>query len=953
MSCSCLFLSFHLTYAFQSTVGCKFEAKFSFQTRSFWGGRVLWVRPLSFRRSLLYQGELIRQRELVVASVENDQSGKTEGRLGRRQESEEAASSSRADVPVPRISLIRPLVNRRAAVYQIISNFNSSYAPSNSSSYDVRPSVCFAPHMYGSGKTTLGKHFREFVLLNRQVLEKYIIGFPGIAGSGVSAGERAVEALLNETLYVNVDLRDFPRFDGEDFKPTLIKTISEKAVGSLPNESELLAKVLENRKDPEKWLKSLFQVTNKRYLFLFIDEIGLLPSCKFYQFPDLDPQRNPRKPNVYCLFFRVLSSLLIQRFVNCYLAGRSDAIITKQEDAISSRVNLDFVRLDPFSEDSTKLFIQGMKISTGGTALQLLFPKHPEGHDWFFKQVYNYTEGVPLYVRHVMQVLVNTCIHNKLYNLTEDEMYARIEEISSYVVYSTTPMNMNPNTLKVFSALLLSCILEYEFQVFETVYGGLVLGESSQYVLDIANNFGFYYEYCPNKGPGQVDVTQQRIKLVFPKIVFKAIKEEYRDYPLMRYLDFLFPLNVPAESRSSLGFRFEVIFAAILYVRCCLSRRLGELSIFHQSFVEDVVWEIEKCRVRTVPSFHSELKTSYSAKEQSYSLNAWKEFYDKFLSEDGVFLPNRPNSNGPDILVRVSVPIDDDSSSSDESGSSLTEMLMDTSSKKRRVYLIGIALKYYHSSRVSVGMIKEEVDKFLVPVSSQLDLEENDIWAIQLVVSTSYNNEVSSHFTEKRNWVMNTGVYYERRFEKKRPSPGAWQDASSSNSDKEGLHIGPNCQLVVCSVDNLKDFLGQQVYEQLLKVYSDNESVLMKLDPLAKLLGRNLERLWRSDVPVVPEPSQMDIVSTRTDTVEMQVTERKGLVSVRQGQFDWMEFLKTYCKLTESEASECLYALEGFSESEIEVVDTTMLKELGIDDPRKRAKIVTGMRSYARKKRQS
>ena len=66
-----------------------------------------------------------------------------------------------------------------------------------------------------------------------------------------------------------------------------------------------------------------------------------------------------------------------------------------------------------------------------------------------------------------------------------------------------------------------------------------------------------------------------------------------------------------------------------------------------------------------------------------------------------------------------------------------------------------------------------------------------------------------------------------------------------------------------------------------------------------------------------------------------------------------MEFVKTYCKLTESEDSEYLYTLGGFSGSEMKVVDTSMLKELGIDDPRKRAKIVTGMRSYARKKRQS
>jgi len=147
---------------------------------------------------------------------------------------------------------------------------------------------------------------------------------------------------------------------------------------------------------------------------------------------------------------------------------------------------------------------------------------------------------------------------------------------------------------------------------------------------------------------------------------------------------------------------------------------LGELSLFHQSFVEDIVFNANQYSVRSVPSFSSELKTKYSADEQSYSLNAWKDLYDKYLSEDGIFLPNKDNSCGPDILVRVSLPIDDDSSSSDEGCSSLTEMLMDTSSKKRRVYLIGITLKYYHSSSVNVDMMKEEVDKFLVPFSSQL-----------------------------------------------------------------------------------------------------------------------------------------------------------------------------------------------------------------------------------------
>jgi hypothetical protein len=123
------------------------------------------------------------------------------------------------------------------------------------------------------------------------------------------------------------------------------------------------------------------------------------------------------------------------------------------------------------------------------------------------------------------------------------------------------------------------------------------------------------------------------------------------------------------------------------------------------------------------------------------------------------------------------------------------------------------------------------------------------------------------------------------------------------------------------------------------------------LDPLAKLLGRNLERLWRSDVSMEPEPSQMDIVSTRTDPDEMQVTERKGVVSVRQGRFDWMGFLKTYCDLTESEARECSGRLRRLTEEELEGIDAYVLREFGIKDLQVRIKIAAGIEKYLESKR--
>ncbi|KAK4528555.1 hypothetical protein GAYE_SCF61G6499 [Galdieria yellowstonensis] len=845
----------------------------------------------------------------------DDVSGTTEGRLGRRQESEESASSSGADVSVPRISLIRPLVNRRAAVYQIISN------------------------------------------------SQRISEFPGIADSGESVGKRAVEALLNETIYVNIDLRSFPDFGGKDFKSTLIKKISDKAVDSLSSESELLAKVLKNRKEPKEWLNSLFQVTNKRYLFLFIDEIGMLPSRKFYQFPDLDPQRNPHKPNVYRLFFEILSSFLVLPYVICYLAGRSDGIVTKQEDAITSRVNLDFLCLDPFSEDATKLFIQGMKICTGEIVLQLLFPRHPEGPDWFFKQVYNYTGGVPIYVRHVIQVLVDTCVHNKLYNLSERRMRRLVETVAPMSDIIATPEDMEPKVLSMFCTLLLSSILEYRFAITETIYGGSVNEDESKYVLDIVNNFGFYYKYCSDgilsgdKRKGEEidegDIVYEideanvpMVKLVYPKIVLKAVKENYKQYPLLRYIYYLFSLHALVEASSSLRFRSKVIFASILYVRCSLSRQLGELSLFHQSFVENIVFNTDMCCVRSVPSFSSELTTKYSADEQSYSLNAWKDLYDKYLSEDGIFLPNKDNSCGPDILVRVSVPIDDGSSSSDEGYSSLTEMFVETSSKKRRVYLIGIALKCYHCSTVSLAMIKNEVDKFLVPVSSQLELEKNDIWAIQLVVSTSYNNEVSSHFVDKLNWVIDT------RKKDSSSSSTPSHDMNYSNSDQGGLRIGRNCQLVVCSLDNLEKFLGKEIYDQIQKVCSERENFLTKVTPLSRLIGTLFEHGWARGRSAKPEAyleksTEKNIGANRVDST---VKSSSSVVPVRQGQFDWMEFLKTYCNLTESEARESSYRLSRLREQDLEGLDSYLLEVLGIKDRQVRIKIVAGVEKYIESK---
>jgi hypothetical protein len=139
---------------------------------------------------------------------------------------------------------------------------------------------------------------------------------------------------------------------------------------------------------------------------------------------------------------------------------------------------------------------------------------------------------------------------------------------------------------------------------------------------------------------------------------------------------------------------------------------------------------------------------------------------------------------------------------------------------------------------------------------------------------------------------------------------------------------------------------------------------LTKVTPLSRVIGTLFEHGWARGRSARPEAyleksTEKDIDANRLGSTTKRSKRKRArrgfssVGSVQQDEFDWKEFLKTYCDLTESEASECLYALKRFSESEMEVISTSMLEKLGIDDPLKRAKIVTGMASYASKKRQS
>jgi hypothetical protein len=153
----------------------------------------------------------------------------------------------------------------------------------------------------------------------------------------------------------------------------------------------------------------------------------------------------------------------------------------------------------------------------------------------------------------------------------------------------------------------------------------------------------------------------------------------------------------------------------------------------------------------------------------------------------------------------------------------------------------------------------------------------------------------------------------------------------------------------------LEKFLGKEIYDHIEKARgSERESFLTKVTPLSSLIGTLFEHGWARGRSAKPEAYLEKSTEKNIDANRVESTVKSSsVVPERQGQFDWIEFLKTYCDLTESEARVYCDTLKLMREQEFTSVDTAILEGLGIEDPRTRLKIVAGIQRYIRNKPRS
>eukprot|EP00871_Galdieria_phlegrea_P002144 jgi/Galph1/2930/GphlegSOOS_G1609.1 len=665
-------------------------------------------------------------------------------------------------------------------------------------------------------------------------------------GAGCAIPEESLDALYNLTLCVYLDLIAFSQ-EGTHFEYIFYENICKSALSEFPNAAELLSEMVTET-----------VASHQPKIPLFVNEIGCLGVKDRFQFSDLkSPSSKKDSSKAYSVFFRTLGPLFLSSYVFCVIAGRVDTVVLRQDTRCSPII---FLPLDPLPCQSVH-YIMEHSLYNQSPIQQIRFPSNRQELDRCSRVVYqsmlpmSYPNG---------QRGVNSILNGEL---SVEDLGKKLETIPMMGSLFVNRETIKPRMVAVFSTMLLASALEIPLHTHGTHSYLMNLGIHSSHIVDIVSDFGFYYTF----GEGR-----DSIKLVYPKIVLKYLGSYYNKIPMIRFISHLFSTIIPSDSPVGGGLRLEILFSLVVYLKLCFCSKLGEISIFQKTFMENylLVDDVQSRKRIPLPqyvtSFNSSVSGDANTADTTYHPNAWNIFYDVFLSkEDGIFIPFSQYSKGPDLIIRLSKNVTEETISPSQMTDS-NQLVIFSSQEEPIVYLIGISLECYHLAGQGAGLshIKNETEKFLIPVAQQLDLEAKNIVAIQLVVSTKYTKEVIRQFTDHQNWILNSGVYYENG--NGQLLCQSLSSAPASFSTNEWLTIPSRCQLVVCSTTSLQSFLGPEAYSQLEHVFRNEDAIQSdsKLFPLSSALPSWLQEILKD------EPNSRRVgfgMEMRSDANAMQV----------------------------------------------------------------------------------
>ncbi|GJQ10449.1 hypothetical protein GpartN1_g2240.t1 [Galdieria partita] len=634
---------------------------------------------------------------------------------------------------------------------------------------NYRLAVPFAPHLFGSGKTTFCRSYLELVQRFRET---------SLSSFASDPSRKEFLDKLREAVLLYVDLTELKPINPIEERRNL-----EWAVHYLLFKSACLQSGFEEEPSPVECynvlqlrttvlVKRIREVLNMRtdqFLLVAFDEVGVLDES----YDEFHLKRTPDgRVRPYNDFFGIVRGLCKQDNVFFIVVGKSKGLSIKNYTASVSKVLLHFISLSPLNWSSIVEFLEKshLKVQTQFRVCDILCSRSFSVNE-LAEALLESTGGVPGLLTRAVNMLLNYVQTRGQSFGSKDECLSCMKEDSFRTVCSepfvTRILTLDEDRRSVLDMLLMMALYRIPFKADDEL-------NSESYLFDAVTEMGFY----------RYPIDDNTFQVLFPKVFIRNLNNASSFSLLEKIL--LGSLNMePVDCFFSSKCRvFEGIVAIRLVLMLSSTIRnefrelLGRLS---------AIWKEMELPIHGPSPLHYMMSVSRGKKrrsksnkeEKTFGCNEWNRIIHKAFCFDRVYIPKEANSYSPDIMFKLHSP--DDSN----------------------VLMVGVACKgRWKSEGIGWSDIIEEAEKFLDPVSRQVLSKPLKICHCMLIiVSTKLALNVTSE-------LGNQSRCY----------------TSGMRIGGNSFEIPPKCELVVLCERDVEMLIDSEILNGLERAFSTSDN---------------------------------------------------------------------------------------------------------------------------------
>ncbi|EME28291.1 archaeal ATPase [Galdieria sulphuraria] len=557
------------------------------------------------------------------------------------------------------------------------------------SSCDYRLTIPFAPHLFGSGKTTFARTYLELV-------QRF--GETSLSTFASDPLRRTFLEKLKRASLLSADLKELPALKlGLTFFET-DEAFRHGCSVSLLSSSESSGDIL--------------GIPSDQYLFLAFDEVGVFDTNGIF----FELEKNDKgviRP--YNDFFGIISQLCKEPDLFFIVVGKSKGLSIKNDVSSVSKVILHFIFLSPLDASSIVEFLEKtlLETPTQEPVCDVLCSSSFSVNE-LADSLLECTGGVPGLLTRAVNMLLNYIIPRNQPFISKEECLTCMNDYDFRIIcaepFVERILILDEDRKSVFDLLLMMALYRIPSKVDDRL-------TSESFLYDAVTEMGLY----------RYPIDQNTFQVLIPKVFVGIFKKD----PSVSSLEKILLGSLDVEPVDCFFYSKCRVFEGIVALRLVLMLSSKNRNELRELLCQlSPIWKQMKLPMSTISPIHY-MKSVVSSREtrnesnksrRTFASTEWNKIIRETLCLETIYIPLDATSHSPDIIFKLQSPVEP------------------------KVLTVGVACKgRWKSEGIGWSDIIDEAKKFLDPVYDQVLSSAMDYHHCMLIiVSTKLSLNVSN-----------------------------------------------------------------------------------------------------------------------------------------------------------------------------------------------------------------